>query len=92
MPKKTREQKMHAALRRTSFQNLPSQPLPERVSKQALPEEKEVTSIYPTSEDDRIIRFFQTDLKRSLFFIALIIGLEISLYFASINHYFGLGR
>ncbi len=92
MPKKTRRQKIHAALRREALRQKPDHSDKVRsVSQQiAPPEEALVKALTP--EESQSVSFFKSDFKRSLLFIILIIGLEISLYFASINQYLKLGE
>ncbi len=43
--------------------------------------------IEPSNEEKQITNYFFFDLKKSLILIAIVITLEISLYFATINHY-----
>jgi hypothetical protein len=45
-----------------------------------------------SEEDILITSYFKKDFKKSLLLIAIVITLEISLYFATINNYLRLGR
>ncbi len=46
-----------------------------------------VKEIELSDEEKQITHYFSVDLKKSLILIAIVITLEISLYFATINHY-----
>lgn len=98
MPQKTRKEKQAAELhKKLKFLNDQKRSvtitLPPSVSEL---EKKIVTQAQPTV--DRVVphsdeslfplrTYFFIDLKKSLLFIAAIVALEISLYYASINHY-----
>lgn len=82
---------MHAASRRqTPSPVLTHTPSPHL--EEVKPREDLERAYTPEPEETHMLTFFKKDLPKSLILIASIIGLEICLYFASINHYFGLGR
>jgi hypothetical protein len=98
MPKKTRKEKIIANYRR-KLKLLQNQPMTTTqnieigmIKKQAISSLKTTTHIEheSTEETNLITSYFKTDLKKSLILIAVIIGLEIFLYFATIKQYLRL--
>ncbi len=87
MPKKTKREKILAEYRRRlkllTTPTVAALPI-------ARTEKKE--PIIETEADSLITSYFKKDFKKSLFLIAIVITLEISLYFATINNYLKLGR
>lgn len=89
MPKKTRKEKIIAEYRKrlrllqsnqNTIQYTPSTPEPA-----SSPEKTEKKQpIMETEEDSLITSYFKKDFKKSLFLIAIVITLEISLYFVRI--------
>ncbi|MBI2049772.1 hypothetical protein HYT32_02625 [Candidatus Roizmanbacteria bacterium] len=78
MPKKTRRQKALSKERRIKFL------LKQTAQQNEIPEEKvvEAAKIDPVTSD---VSYFTSDLKRSLAYIAIVITLEIIVYFGTIN-------
>lgn len=97
MPKKTKKEKILAEYRRRLKLlqlNQPNQlqeitPVINTVSNESI-EKKE--PIIGNEEDALITSYFKKDFKKSLFLITIVITLEISLYFATINNYLRLGK
>lgn len=97
MPKKTKKEKIIAEYRKklrllqsnqsqepmvsTTAPSLPTTPVPEKKRQ-----------VIETEEDSLITTYFKKDFKKSLFLIAIVITLEFSLYFATINNYLKLGK
>jgi len=80
MPKKTRRQKVLSKERRIKFL-LKQTPQQDEILKEKV---VGTTKIDPVTSD---VSYFTSDLKRSLFFIAIVITLEIIVYFGTINRY-----
>lgn len=83
MPKKTRRQKALSQKRRIEF--LLKQ-------KDLQPSQEMRDEIVETVKTDYVtydFSYFVSDLKRSLLFIAIVITLEIVVYFGTINRYLG---
>lgn len=85
MPKKTKREKILASYRK-KFRLLQQQPVVIR-EKSATVINSQPVAVEPSSEEKQIAGYFFIDLKRSLILIAIVITLEISLYFATIKHY-----
>lgn len=95
MPHKTKKEKIIAEYRRRLQLLQKSQPTISKesasiASPQPFIEKKQ--KIVETEEDSLISSYFKKDFKKSLLLIAIIITLEISLYFATINNNLKLGR
>lgn len=92
MPKKTRREKVLAKERRLKV----LQKTQMHVSENSIPahermtvESKVAEKVSPSYKvDDRTRTYFISDFKRSLFYISIIIALEIVVYFGTINNYF----
>lgn len=91
MPHKTKREKIIAEYRKR-LRLLSPTPVPTLQEKipEAPPEKKPV--IKETDSDISATLYFKKDLKKSLLLIAIVITLEIFLYFATINNYLKLGR
>lgn len=88
MPKKTRRQKIKAAGR----QAIQPQSFRHVVEEGKLHVSSPLTQETLSPAEQTTVVFFKKDLVRSLIFTLFIIGLEISLYFASIKQYLRLGN
>ncbi len=99
MPKRTKKEKIIADYRKrlkllqnsnvVIKQSSPAVPLSQ--SEEPKIDEKK-PKVIETESDSQTAVYFKKDFRKSLILIAAVIALEISLYFASINNYFKLGR
>ncbi len=90
MPKKTKKEKIIADYRKKLKlleQNSPSSSPAVTVSLES-PVAPKSSPLPHLPDTENVSFFFKKDFRKSLFLIAAIIGLEICLYFATINQYF----
>ena len=91
MPKKTKRQKLGSFERKKSellrFQNQRINHEPDQIIKVTVKPIQNVIEAPPAPApvQEKIISYFFSDLKKSLYFIVCIIALEIILYFARIK-------
>lgn len=99
MPKKTKKEKIIAEYRKklqllksNQMQNPIVTPITSSKPSISIPmkEQPKKQPIVDTQEDSLITSYFKKDFKKSLFLIAIVITLEFSLYFATINNYLKL--
>ncbi len=87
MPKRTRREKVLAKERRLKLlqesQTYVSESAPVKQITQTEIKTVDKTS-HPSTAGDKVRTYFISDFKRSLFFISIIIALEIAVYFGTI--------
>lgn len=89
MPKKTKREKIISQYRKRLKLLELLQETPKQIPTDQEPEKivVEIESARPDN-DLQLRKFFVSDLKKSLSFVAAIIALEIIIYFGTINKYF----
>ncbi len=85
MPKKTRKEKILALYRKKL--RLLERPTPVPMAEPKPKIKVTNDNMELSDEEKQITHYFSVDLKKSLILIAIVITLEISLYFATIKHY-----
>jgi len=104
MPKKTRKEKIIAEYRKrlkllqlnqnnaSYIPSVPEKPIESSTLSQKPETIQKKEKTYGNEEDSLITSYFKKDFQKSLLLIAIVITLEISLYFATINNYLKLGH